>query len=121
MGAGATLATLGGLGCLGFLPPPPPLLVPFLAFPAAAPLAGAEEGLSLPLSSSRKSSGTVEGITGLRLLTLWSCGSPTADESAAAGITIFVGILARMVAGALLPRPPSVVGGSGCVGRAIVV
>ena len=38
-----------------------------------------------------------------------------------------VGILARMAAGALLPRPaaaawpPSVVGGSGCVGSAIVV
>ena len=32
-----------------------------------------------------------------------------------------MGILARMVAGALLPRPPSLVGGSGCVGRLIVV
>ena len=66
--AGATLATLGFFSAC-FLPPP--LLVPFLAFPAA-PLAGAEEGLLSPLSSSRKSSGTVEGITGLRLLTLWS-------------------------------------------------
>ena len=66
--AGATLATLGFFSAC-FLP----LLVAFLAPPAAAaPLAGAEEGLSLPLSSSKKSSGTVEGITGLRLLTLWS-------------------------------------------------
>ena len=54
-------------------------------------------------------------------------GRPTAEERAAAGRTTLVGILARMAAGALLPRPaaaawpPSVVGGSGCVGSAIVV
>ena len=69
----APLGTFGALGALGSFGLRP-LLAPFLGA-AAAPLAAAEEaGLSLPLSSvSRKSSGTVEGITGLRLLTLWSC------------------------------------------------
>ena len=65
-----TLAALGALGSFGLRP----LLAPFLGAAAAAPLAADDAGLSLPLSSvSRKSSGTVEGITGLRLLTLWSC------------------------------------------------
>ena len=69
----APLGTFGALGALGSFGLRP-LLAPFFGA-AAAPLAAEDDaGLSLPLSSvSRKSSGTVEGITGLRLLTLWSC------------------------------------------------
>ena len=63
-------------------------------------------------------------VDGIRIMLNATCGRPTAEVSAAAGRTTLVGILARMAAGALLPRavwPPSVVGGSGCVGSAIVV